>query len=108
MSNETEWFSGEFQEPNKPGLYQRQIPGIEGLMFSKWEAGVWYLHSRIPKEAHKTKVKSSYQNVPWRGLLNEQKTRREPRAKQFSEQKPPREKVKLTVPPDGWYGQKLR
>lgn len=108
MSNETEWFNGEFVGPHMPGLYQRQIPGIERLMFSRWEAGVWYMHSRLPKEANKSKTKSSYQNVPWRGLLDEQKTRREPRAKKFSEQKPPRENVTLTMPLDGWYGQKLR
>lgn len=74
MSNPklTDWIDWDVK-PTIDGVYQRDYAEGAVIMFSKFQDGMWHVHSRTAEIAALCTSTSCYQYLPWRGLAEEPK-----------------------------------
>lgn len=70
----TAWFTD--RQPWEDGVYERAFDpafGPDNHGYSRYEGGIWYFRAFTPDQAEKTRMASSLQSLPWRGLTKEAK-----------------------------------
>lgn len=65
----TGWLDGS-ATPTRIGVYQRDHYGT--LEFAYWSGAQWNFGCRSVLEAHRMFMPSRFQNLPWRGLTEEE------------------------------------